>query len=442
MNDRVAKPKSVIDLSCSYVYTVHDSLFERPFCFQVVERSLPCISTNHYFCAESVAEVQVRIRLPAACANSSKNFPLIQRWIRAIRPLCTSQQVKGRSLPSNVTEIRTLYLHLLGAKRLPVKLVPHPYCIFSLNQVKVGRTQVKSPPDPVWEEDFILEDIPADIDSFSITVLNKAKRNGKDSEVAEVTVELSSIKMTDICQDLPLTGLITPVREDWGSMRIRVRYVHELVLPLSEYESLKGLVMNDDLEVISFLGDCAHKDRASLAAALLSVFRYERKECPVLRFLLEREIKTQSEKSVLFRTNSLVTSILDQYMHATCRQFLEKALGESLRKIMETRQSCELNPSKLDNLAEACSNAEYLLKLLDEVADLVFHSVEHCPPTLRFLCGCLQRAVAAKWPDDNIIKTRVVGSFIFLRLICPATLNPACHNLIEGNVDGLDSIDS
>jgi len=58
-NDRRTKPKGLVDLSYSYLYLVHDSLFERPFCFQLVERALPCISTHHYLCAENVDEAQV-----------------------------------------------------------------------------------------------------------------------------------------------------------------------------------------------------------------------------------------------------------------------------------------------------------------------------------------------------------------------------------------------
>lgn len=80
-----------------------------------------------------------------------------QEWIQAIKPLCSPQLPRGRAPTHNVTEVRSLHLTLLEAHRLPVRLVPHPFCIISLNQVKVCRTQVKCPPDPIWEEDFILE---------------------------------------------------------------------------------------------------------------------------------------------------------------------------------------------------------------------------------------------------------------------------------------------
>lgn len=80
--------------------------------------------------------------------------------------------------------------------RLPYKLVPNPFCIISLNQVKVARTKVNTGPDPLWDEEFMLDDVPPDVATFSITVYNKGKRS-KDTEVAELTVELSSLANGD-----------------------------------------------------------------------------------------------------------------------------------------------------------------------------------------------------------------------------------------------------
>lgn len=55
-------------------------------------------------------------------------------------------------------ELRCLSLHVLDAHRLPYKLVPQPYCTLQLNnQVRIARTRVKSGPDPVWDEEFIIE---------------------------------------------------------------------------------------------------------------------------------------------------------------------------------------------------------------------------------------------------------------------------------------------
>lgn len=69
-------------------------------------------------------------------------------------------------------------------------------------------------------------------------------------------------------------------------------------------------------------------------------------------------------------------------------------------------------------------------QVLDEVTLSIFTSPDACPKTLRYICGCLQRAVVAKWPHERLVRTRVVSGFIFLRLLCPAILNPRSFNLI------------
>ena len=118
-------------------------------------------------------------------------------------------------------------------------------------------------------------------------------------------------------------------------------------------------------------------------------------------------------------------------MRSTCETFVEAALKEPLKRVLDAKQSCELNPTKLEKLEEVCANAEHLLSLLDAVIDSIFRSVDSCPATIRFICGCLQRSCAAKWPHDPLVRTRVVGSFIFLRLICPALVNPRDFGLCD-----------
>lgn len=50
---------------------------------------------------------------------------------------------------------------------------------------------------------------------------------------------------------------------------------------------------------------------------------------------------------------------------------------------------------------------------------------------LRHICGCLQKNVAKRWPDNEIVKPRVVSGFIFLRLLCPTIVNPRQFNLVQ-----------
>ena len=58
--------------------------------------------------------------------------------------------------------------------------------------------------------------------------------------------------------------------------------------------------------------------------------------------------------------------------------------------------------------------------LLNDVIESIFDSAHAAPPVLRYICGCLQKSVSSKWPDNEIVRTRVVSVFIFLRLLSPA----------------------
>ncbi|XP_059490373.1 ras GTPase-activating protein 1 isoform X3 [Neocloeon triangulifer] len=406
-NPKRTKPKGLIDLSCAYLYQVHDSVFDRPHCFQLVERALPCLATITYLCAN--------------------NADLVQDWISALKPLCITQMTRSPKV-QRLRELKCLQLHILDAHRLPFKLVPNPFCIISLNQVKVARTKVKTGLDPVWDEEFLLDDIPPDVLSFTITVYNKGKRS-KDTEVAELTVDLQSLTNGDEVEEWFKFSGITPIGE-WGSLRLRVRYLHDLIMPQEEYSPLQQLILDPSLEVVRALADICHLDRIPLANSLLRIFRHERKEADLLRSLNEAEIEREQETSTLLRAASLTTTLMDLYMKSVCTGFLQAAIQDTILKLLETKQSCELNPNKMDSPDDACANAEFLLQILDEVTHSIFMAFDSCPKTVRYICGCLQRSVVNKWPHERLVKTRVVSGFIFLRLLCPAILNPRQFNLI------------
>lgn len=54
-------------------------------------------------------------------------------------------------------------------------------------------------------------------------------------------------------------------------------------------------------------------------------------------------------------------------MRAECRGFLQAAVLETVLRLLDSKQSAELNPAKMDSLDDACSNAEFLLQILDQV---------------------------------------------------------------------------
>ncbi|ENN76401.1 hypothetical protein YQE_07062, partial [Dendroctonus ponderosae] len=397
-NPKRTKPKGLIDLSCAYLYQVHDSLWERPNCLQVVERALPCLATITHLAARS----------PEEC----------QEWANALKPLCVPQLSRATAKVPRLRELRCLTLHILDAHRLPYKLVPMPYVTIQFNgQVRMARTRAKSTPDPVWDEEFIFDDVPCDVVSFSLTVHNKGKR-GKDSEVAELHVELSALGNGDEREEWYALSGLTPMGE-WGSLRLRTRYLHDLVMPAEEYSPLQQLLLELGLAPVKTLAELCHADRAPLATALLRVFRAEGRETELLKELNSAEILRETETSTLFRAASLATTLMDLYMKSECGGFLQAAVLEIVLRLLESKQSAELNPAKMDSLDDACNNAEFLLQVLDQVTLSIFTSPDACPRPVRY-----EQNPFCRFSKKNVLS-------ILNRLLCPALLNPRQFGLVS-----------
>lgn len=78
-------------------------------------------------------------------------------------------------------------------------------------------------------------------------------------------------------------------------------------------------------------------------------------------------MEKEDETPTLFRAASLTTTLMDLYMKSVCTSFLKAALRDTIVKLIESKQSCELNPTKMDSPEDACSNAEFLLQVCNNV---------------------------------------------------------------------------
>ena len=108
--------------------------------------------------------------------------------------------------------------------------------------------------------------------------------------------------------------------------------------------------------------------------------RFEKKEVDLLSSLAEQTVTKEAETTTLFRADSLTTTLMDAYMKTVCEDFLHAALSETINRILESKQSCELNPSKMEPGGDNCANAEFLLVVLDEITENIFMAYDSCAP--------------------------------------------------------------
>lgn len=342
---------------------------------------------------------------------------------------CRAQFSRAQSKVPNLRELRCLNLQIIEAHRIPLRLVPQCYITVALNKIKIAKTKVKSTPDPIFEEEYVIDDLPIDIQTLNLTLVSRAKRN-KDSDVAELSIDLSTLKNGSETENWYDLAGFSPIGE-WGSIRCRIRYMDDLVMPEDEYSPLQELLLENEFHSVRALADLCHSNRVPLASSLLKIFSHERKECELIKSLCQAEIARETDVATLFRTTSLATTLMDIYMRSECGQFLQSALSDTIQKLLESKQSAELNPTKMEVNDDACTNAEFLLLVLDQITQSIFTSIEACPRGVRYICHCLQKSVIAKWPGERLVRTRVVSGFIFLRLLCPALLNPRSFSLVS-----------
>jgi len=100
----------------------------------------------------------------------------------------------------------------------------------------------------------------------------------------------------------------------------------------------------------------------------------------LLSALVEQAIYKEAETTTLFRSDSLTTTLMDLYMKSVCEDFLHAAVSDTINRILDSKQSCELNPSKIEPGADNCANAEFLLVVLDEITENIFMAYDSCPP--------------------------------------------------------------
>ncbi|XP_048475472.1 ras GTPase-activating protein 1-like [Rhincodon typus] len=408
---RATKPKGLIDLSVCTVYGVHDSLFGRPNCFQIVVQHFSEDHYIFYFAAETPEQVQDWMkRLHVFCSNLKKPLPP------------TSNK--------RLRQVSSLVLYVEEAHKLPGKYFTHPYCNISLNSVQVAKTHAREGQNPVWTEEFIFDDVSSDINRFEISLSNKTKKS-KDPDILFMRCLLSRLQKGQLIDEwFPLSSHFPLKGIEPGSVRVRARYSLEKIMPEEEYSEFKELILQKEFHVINALSHVCGQDRTLLASILLRIFRHEKLESLLLQILNDREISMEDESTTLFRATTLASTLMEQYMKSTATPFIHHALKETILKIMESKQSCELNPSKLEKNEDVNTNLAHLLALLSELVEKIFMAAEELPQALRYIYGCLQKSVQQKWPENPTMRTRVVSGFVFLRLICPAILNPRMFSII------------
>lgn len=245
-----------------------------------------------------------------------------------------------------------------------------------------------------------------------------------------------------------------------GALRLKVRLLEDRVLPSRCYRPLLELLMESVLQpaeedvssplaVLEELtsGDC----RQDLATKLAKLFLGQGLAGPFLDYLTRRELARTTDPNTLFRSNSLASKSMEQFMKLVGMPYLHEVLKPVISRVFEEKKYIELDPCKMDlgrtkRLSfKGTSSEEHvreaslglLMGYLGPIVDAIVGSVGRCPPAMRLAFKQLHRRVEERFPQDEHkdVKYLAISGFLFLRFFAPAILTPKLFDLRDHHAD-------
>lgn len=259
---------------------------------------------------------------------------------------------------------------------------------------------------------------------------------------------------------LPFPGAEEGSGGSLGALRLKVRLVEDRVLPSRCYQPLLQLLMESALgpaeEDVSSplavleeltLGDC----RQDLATKLVKLYFGQGLTGPFLDYLTRRELARTTDPNTLFRSNSLASKSMEQFMKLVGMPYLHEVLKPVISRVFEEKKYIELDPCKMDlsrskRLSfKGTSSEEHvreaslglLTGYLGPIVDAIVGSVGRCPPAMRRAFKQLRRRVEERFPqaEHKDVKYLAISGFLFLRFFAPAILTPKLFDLRDQHAD-------
>eukprot|EP01114_Cavostelium_apophysatum_P003675 TRINITY_DN1376_c0_g1_i1.p1 TRINITY_DN1376_c0_g1~~TRINITY_DN1376_c0_g1_i1.p1 ORF type:complete len:668 (+),score=157.12 TRINITY_DN1376_c0_g1_i1:64-2067(+) len=376
-------------------------------------------------------------------------------------------RAKATKQASNLLKKSSAFIMEVSSPNIMVieKVSADPYATVTIEDENFRTRTIFSKLNPFWCEEFSCDVEDPDTAMIKVVVWD-ANKYERDEPIGKLYIPMNALADQDAHENwyplFPLTSkevlssaqvvsgtkavsLTTSAPEEnkksahdfkLGSVRLRMQYAEEIILPSSEYEELRAILMEDEILVIKLLNKVI-TERETVAGILMRIFQAHGKALRLIKKLTGDEITSTRNPTVIFRGNSIATKALDLYMKYIGHGYLDKVLGDTIRKLYSTKKSCEINPTKLEKGDDVKKNLKNLIQVCSKIADSVFTSLPSCPPEFREVFHHIQEKVKESYEEEEVRVTKytAVSGFIFLRFFCPAILAPKLFNLTDEHPD-------
>nr|XP_044989087.1 rasGAP-activating-like protein 1 isoform X2 [Jaculus jaculus] len=245
-----------------------------------------------------------------------------------------------------------------------------------------------------------------------------------------------------------------------GALRLKVRLTEDQVLPSRYYQPLMELLLEsvqapdeeDTTSPLAVLEELTYGDcRQDLATKLVKLFLGQGLAGPFLDYLTRREVARTTDPNTLFRSNSLASKSMEQFMKLVGMRYLHEVLKPVVSRVFEEKKYMELDPCRMGlgrtrrisfkgTLSEEQvreTSLGLLTGYLGTIVDAIVGSVGRCPLSLRLAFKQLQRCVEERFPgaEHQDVKYLATSGFLFLRFFAPAILTPKLFDLRDQHAD-------
>uniref|UniRef100_A0A3Q3WI15 Uncharacterized protein n=1 Tax=Mola mola TaxID=94237 RepID=A0A3Q3WI15_MOLML len=428
----------VFDKSVSPFYG-EDFYFEIPRPFQ-------CLS--FYVYAKSVfqreqAVGKVSIRKDDLCKYSGK-----EHWF-SLHPVDPNSEVQGKvHLDMRLNEVITengpvgqhLVVRIIECQGLP--LISGQNCDSYATVSLVGparseqkKTKVKKKTsNPQFEETFFFEV------TRSSSYSKKSHFQVEEEDIEKLEIIVDFWHNENLAQDVFLGETRVPVKilrndhihkawyllqpkgngsksksDDLGSLRLKLTYIEDTVLPSVCYTPLCNLLLKSpDVKPISasaahILGDIC-RERYEAVLPMVRLLLHHNRFVPFVSAVVALELDNTQEANTIFRGNSLATRCIDDMMKIVGKNYL----AVTLKPVIDE---------------------ENLQGYVQKVFSSITQSSSSCPPHMCDVFRSLRHLACKRFPADPHVQYSAVSSFVFLRFFAVAVLSPHSFQLRSHHPD-------
>ena len=143
----------------------------------------------------------------------------------------------------------------------------------------------------------------------------------------------------------------------------------------------------------------------------------------LIGMVVEREVDQQKELSTLFRTNSFASKLLKIYTQIACGDFVTAALKPGVDRVLALSEALEVDSSRVSSDV-ADKNVTRLSEVCEEFISDILKALPVAPMGMRRICSQLANAVVAKFGREERVRAIGIGSYVFLRMLCPVFMKP------------------